>query len=197
MNMDRYNELQKMSIDELKSILKANVKKSNNRLTRLEKNSIGTNANAYRWNEKKVTKEDALYYNKQNNPRYSSAVKGLTKNELLHRVTLTENFLEAHTSTIRGINKAYKQSYETFRDAYSIKNITYEDYIDIFESDNLEHFKKNYYSVFVKMFENVPDKNNMDGIKRIIENSYGKTLKEIDEQYSKEYGKSLIFDDWN
>lgn len=195
MDIERYRDLQKMSVEELETILKKNVKKANNRLSILEKQEKGTNANAYRWTEKKVTKEDALYYNKQKNPRYSSTVKGLSKNELLHRVSLTENFLEAHTSTIRGINKSYKQSYETFKDAYSIKNITYEDYIDIFESDNLEHFKKNYYSVFAKMFENVPDKNNMDGIKRIIENSYGKTLKEIDEQYNKEYGKSLIFDD--
>lgn len=194
MNVDRYNELQKMSIDELKSILKANVKKSNNRLTRLEKNSIGTNANAYRWTEKKVPKEDALYYSK-NRPRYSSKTKGLSKNELLHRISLTENFLEAGTSTITGINKSYKQSYETFKEKYSIENITYKDYVDIFESDNLEHFKKNYYTVFAKMFESVPDKNNMDGIKRIIENSFGKTLKEIDEQYNNEYGKSLIFDD--
>lgn len=189
-----YNELQKLSLNELKTILNKNVKIANTRLKALEdKNHVGVNS--YRWVSENVNKDYSLKYNKHGNPRFTQSTKGLSKNEILHKLSITNRFLESKTSTLTGIKKAYQQSYKTFKEKYNIKNMTFNDYVSIFETDNFEHFKKNYYSVFSQMFIDKPDNSKVDGIKKIIENSYGKTLQEIDNQYNQEYGKSLIFDD--
>lgn len=160
----------KLKKSELIDVIKRNVAKANKRLLNIEKNNLTTASNAYRYLQ-----------DKQGRTRFSTkGLKSLKRNELLKYYTTIDNFLSAKTSSVRGIKSAYRKSYNTIKSKYKLKNLSFETYASILETESIESFKSNYGSNQLVTMLGIANKNNVDDIVNIIENSYGKTLKELD-----------------
>ena len=160
----------KLKKSELIDLITKNVAKANKRLRNIEKNNLTTASNAYRYLQ-----------DKQGRNRFSTkGLKSLNRNELLKYYTTIDNFLSAKTSSVRGVKRAYHKSYNTIKSKYNLKNLSFESYASILESESLESFKSNFGSNQLITLLRIANKNNVDDIVNIIENSYGKTLKELD-----------------
>lgn len=127
----------KLSKEELTAKIEVLGKRANTRLRQLE-TSNKTDTNAYRWVSNQVGKKSGITSNKKGQVIFKRGTKGLTKTQLVQRATDLEMFIDAKTSTVRGINQAYRKSYETYVKKYKIKDFSYDDYIAVMESANLE-----------------------------------------------------------
>lgn len=162
----------KLKKAELLDLITKNVAKVNKRLRNIEKNNLTTSSNAYKYVQDK--------YNKT---RFSTrGLKSLKRNELLKYYSDIDKFLSAKTSSVRGIKGAYRKSYNTIKSKYKLKNLSFESYTSILESESIESFKSNYGSNQLVAMLGISNKNNVDDIVNLIENSYGKTLKELDSE---------------
>ena len=169
----------KLTKNQLAELLKKDVKIANQRIKRLEKAGY-TDNNAYRY----LTNHNlsGVKHSKTGHITFSSATKNLKRNELLKRYNTVNKFLEAKTSTIKGIKSAYKKSYETLKSKpiKGLEKLTFNQYISIMESEALESFKSNFGSSQLVNLLNISRKDNINDIVNLINNSVGKTLIDIE-----------------
>ena len=179
----------------LDTMIKERTRKANERIKGLERTSskelnsdIYKNANAYRWLERNVDKESGLKRTDSGGIRFSSATKKLTRQEKLKQLEMVDKFLNAKTSTVRGIEGAYRKAYKSFTSANPdiTKNISYSEYINMMEANTLETFKKNFYSAFMRLIDETKSGEITPDIsKKIIEDYYARDLKDINEAINK------------
>lgn len=184
--MIKYNKYSESVLD---TMIKERTRKANDRIKGLERTkskelSADTykNANAYRWLERNVDKESGLQRTDDGGIRFSSKTRGLSKQEKIQQLEIVTKFLEARTSTVRGIEKAYRKAYKTFTDENKeiAKNISYSEYINMMEANTLETFKKNFYSAFLTLTKDTKKGAITPQMsKKIIEEYYAKDLKTI------------------
>lgn len=189
------NKFSKYADSVLDTMIKERTRKANERIKGLERSSskelnsdIYKNANAYRWLERNVDKESGLKRTDAGGIRFSSATKKLTRQQKLEQLEMVDKFLSAKTSTVRGIEGAYKKAYKSFTSANPdiSKNISYSEYINMMEANTLETFKKNFYSSFLRLIKETKSGDiSPDSAKKIIEDYYASDLKEINEVINK------------
>ena len=190
-----YQEALTYSKAQLSAMIDARARRANQRLRELEKRGL-TGSNAYRYLERNAGNMNGLRHTKEGNIRFGVGASGLNKSQMASILSNIEGFLQAKTSTVSGINRQYKKAYESFVEnpKNNAKNLSYKDYMSIMESDNFESFKKSYYSAFKAMISN-QNKAKASDIKTIIENSAGRTLKDIEEDFKKVGGTGWITPD--
>lgn len=179
----------------LDTMIKERTRKANDRIKGLERTSskelnseVYKNANAYRWLERNVDKESALKRTDSGGIRFSTATKNLTRQQKIERLTIVDKFLAAKTSSVRGIEKAYRRAYKSFTSANPdiSNNISYSEYINMMEGNTLETFKKNFYSAFLRLIDETKSGEITPDIsKKIIEDYYARDLKDINEAIDK------------
>lgn len=190
--MDKFSKYTDSVLD---TMIKERTRKANDRIKGLERTpskelntEIYKNANAYRWLERNVDKESGLKRTDSGGIRFSAATKNLTRQQKIQQLTMVDKFLSAKTSTVRGIEKAYRRAYKSFikSNADISKNISYSDYINIMEANTLETFKKNFYSSFLRLIKETKSGDiSPQNSKKIIEDYYASDLKEINEAINK------------
>lgn len=189
------NKFSKYADSVLDTMIKERTRKANDRIKGLEctkskelNSDIYKNANAYRWLERNVDKESGLRRTDSGGIRFSTATKKLTRQQKIQQLTMVDKFLTAKTSSVRGIEKAYRSAYKSFikSNADISKNISYSDYINIMEANTLETFKKNFYSSFLRLIKETKSGDiSPQNSKKIIEDYYSTDLKEINEAINK------------
>ena len=189
------NKFSKYADSVLDTMIKERTRKANDRIKGLERtkskklnSEIYKNANAYRWLERNVDKESSLTRTDSGGIRFSSATKKLTRRQKIERLEMVDKFLSAKTSTVRGIEKAYRKAYKTFTSANPdiTENISYSEYINMMEANTLETFKKNFYSAFLRLIDETKSREITPDIsKKIIEDYYERDLKDINEAIDK------------
>ena len=153
----------------LRTMARERIRRANTRLRNLEKRDL-TSSNAYR------------YVDENFGGRFSArGVNKMTHNELVHLVTELTKFLNAKTSTVRGVKRAYSKSYNTLVKKYNLSNLSFENFVSIMENESIESFKSRYGSSQLVRMLGISNDKNIDSIKNVIEKSYGKSLIELDE----------------
>lgn len=152
-----YQQLMEYSPNMLATMIKERGARANQRLRELEKQGLTNSSNAYRWLERNAAKYDVVRHTKRGDIRFSLKTEGLDKQKLASHLARIETFLEAKTSGKAGINKAYKKAYQSFinNPANNAKGLSYNQYIDMMESNTLNSFKKQFYSAFKIIMSNV------------------------------------------
>lgn len=189
------NKFSKYSDSVLDIMIKERTRKANDRIKGLERtkskelnSEIYKNTNAYRWLERNVDKESGLRRTDKGEIRFSTATKKLTRKQKLDQLEMIDKFLSAKTSTVRGIERAYRKAYKSFTSANPdiTKNISYSDYINMMEANTLETFKKNFYSAFLRLInETKSGEMTPDTSRKIMEDYYTRDLKDINEAINK------------
>lgn len=152
-----YQQLMEYSPNMLATMIKERGARANQRLRELEKQGLTNSSNAYRWLERNAAKYDVVRHTKRGDIRFSLKTEGLDKQKLASHLVRIETFLEAKTSGKAGINKAYKKAYQSYinNPANNAKRLSYNQYIDMMESNTLTSFKKQFYSAFKIIMSNV------------------------------------------
>ena len=115
-------ELNKLTAKQLAGYIANYGKTVNTRLSALEKKGYAESSVAFRYiTEKDPHRGEFVTKSKSGYTKISLKTKGLSRNQLLAKAMTIQSFLNAKTSTISGIKKAYEKSLKTFNDQKNTK----------------------------------------------------------------------------
>lgn len=124
-------------------------KTANQRLRSLEKAGLQNASNAYRYIEKlHFDKDSATATDAQGRMKFNTNFRGLTYQEVQHRIGEITRFLEAQTSTVSGVNAKYKKGFVTYRERYGA-DISYAEFTDLMRNDTMKRLKSQFSSAVI------------------------------------------------
>lgn len=132
-------ELNPFDNDQLYNYIKKNSKKANRRLKSLASRGY-ERSRAYSYVNEQSYKYDFIK-RKENIPMFS-VNKKMTRNQMLQEAVKIQNFLNAKTSTIRGIKKTFQKSVDTINEKNPELHLTTQKAIDIFTSETFKKSKE-------------------------------------------------------
>ena len=137
-------ELNNLTAKQLAGYIANYGKTVNTRLSALEKKGYAESSLAFRYiTEKDPHRLEWVTKSKSGYTKISIKTKGLTRNQLLAKATTIQGFLNAKTSTISGIKKAYEKSWNTFNERKDA-NLSQEEYKDLVTHDKWKDASKKF-----------------------------------------------------
>ena len=145
------NVLNKLSTKELADFVAKAGKRANERLASQERAGQEYTA-AYNYVTSKMVHRDTITETSKSGhvkfiTRKTKDVDGkrvaLSRNELLYRANEIKGYLNAKTSTTRGLEETYRNQLETFNKNNDV-NLTMNEFNRIVTNEQFEHFKKEY-----------------------------------------------------
>ena len=137
-------ELNKLTAKQLAGYIANYGKTVNTRLSTLEKKGYNESSLAFRYiTEKDPHRGEYVTKSKSGYTKISLKTKGLSRNQLLAKATTIQGFLNAKTSTISGIKKAYDKSLNTFNERKNT-NLSWEEYKDLVTHDKWKEASKKF-----------------------------------------------------
>ena len=134
---------------ELSQIASKMASTANKRLRALEEKGLANASNAYRYIEKlHFDKDSATATDAQGRMKFNTNFRGLTYQEVQHRIGEITRFLEAQTSTVSGVNAKYKRGFETYRERYGA-DISYAEFTDLMRNDTMKRLKGQFSSAVI------------------------------------------------
>lgn len=136
-------ELNNLTAKQLAGYIANYGKTVNTRLSALEKGYAESSV-AFRYiTEKDPHRGEFVTKSKSGYTKISLKTKGLSRNQLLAKATTIQSFLNAKTSTISGIKKAYDKSLNTFNERKNT-NLSNEEYKDLVTHDKWKDASKKF-----------------------------------------------------
>ena len=137
-------ELNNLTAKQLAAYIANYGKTVNTRLSALEKKGYAESSLAFRYiTEKDPHRGEYVTKSKSGYTKISLKTKGLSRNQLLAKATTIQGFLNAKTSAISGIKKAYDKSLKTFNERYST-NLSQAEYKDLVTHDKWKDASKKF-----------------------------------------------------
>ena len=137
-------ELNNLTAKQLAGYIANYGKTVNTRLSALERKGYAESSLAFRYiTEKDPHRWEYVTKSKSGYTKISLKTKGLTRNQLLAKATTIQGFLNAKTSTISGIKKAYDKSFNTFNERKDT-NLSWEEYKDLVTHDKWKEASKKF-----------------------------------------------------
>ena len=137
-------ELNNLTAKQLAGYIANYGKTVNTRLSTLEKKGYAESSVAFRYiTEKDPHRGEYVTKSKSGYTKISLKTKGLSRNQLLAKATTIQGFLNAKTSTISGIKKAYDKSLNTFNEKKNT-NLSWEEYKDLVTHDKWKEASKKF-----------------------------------------------------
>ena len=137
-------ELNNLTAKQLAGYIANYGKTVNTRLSTLEKKGYAESSVAFRYiTEKDPHRGEYVTKSKSGYTKISLKTKGLSRNQLLAKATTIQGFLNAKTSTISGIKKAYDKSLNTFNERKNT-NLSWEEYKDLVTHDKWKEASKKF-----------------------------------------------------
>lgn len=113
-------------------------KRANTRLRALEQRGLQEGSNAYRFIEKlHFDKDSAMSVDSKGRMKFNTNFRGLSYQDIQHRIREINRFLKARTSKVSGVNSMYKKGFETYRERYNAK-ISYSEFSDLMRNDTMK-----------------------------------------------------------
>lgn len=181
------------------------VKRANQRFRQLEKSNM-TYSSAYKYMLKQIKagrqylttdskgrikfRTDVLRLKKENVSSFNALIKNV------------EEFLNANTSTVKGVKNQYIKGFETFRNSDErLKDYTYEEFYEIMESSNVQQAMGIYGSdQVIELYEKYSDELSINEFERLLTANNGKPISNIEDDISSYYvfkeDTGLNIDDW-
>ena len=160
-------ELNKLNAKQLAGYIANYGKTVNTRLSALEKKGYAESSVAFRYlTEKDPHRGEFVTKSKSGYTKISLKTRGLTRNQLLAKATTIQGFLNAKTSTISGIKKAYNKALNTFNERKNTK-LSHKEYKDIVTHDKWKDASKKFGS---DQILNIVRKHSFDKAMKILDN---------------------------
>ena len=137
-------ELNNLTAKQLAGYIANYGKTVNTRLSALERKGYVESSVAFRYiTEKDPHRGEFVTKSKSGYTKISLKTRGLTRNQLLAKATTIQSFLNAKTSTISGIKKAYDKSLNTFNERKNTK-LSAAEYKDLVTHDKWKDASKKF-----------------------------------------------------
>ena len=182
------------------------VKRANQRFRQLEKSNM-TYSSAYKYmlNQLKAGRQ-YLTTDSKGRIKFRTDVSRLKKQNVTSFNALVKNvetFLNANTSTVKGVKKQYEKAFNTFKQSHNVNhNYTYEEFSELFQSSAIQQAMGVYDSdAVVEIYEKNIDKLSFNEIERILTANNGKPISNIEDNLLnyiefKNETDNNNFDDW-
>ena len=139
-------ELNNLTAKQLAGYIENYGKTVNTRLSSLEKKGYAESSLAFRYiTEKDPHRWEYVTKSKSGYTKISLKTKGLSRNQLLAKATTIQGFLNAKTSTLSGIKKAYEKSLNTLNERKNT-NLSWEEYKNLVTHDKWKEASKKFSS---------------------------------------------------
>lgn len=138
-----------MTKSAMQNLIADKTKRANRRLRDLERSGFDNSSNAYRY-VKTLAYDDrgVTSFTSTGKIKFRTDTKKMSEKELKRQLSYLDNFLTAKTSTVGGVKRKYKDAYETFkRDTTLAKDISYTEFIDMYNYQALVDYQKVYGSM--------------------------------------------------
>ena len=181
------------------------VKRANQRFRQLEKSNM-TYSSAYKYMLKQLkTGRKYLTTDSKGRIKFRTDISKLKKesvssyNALLRNV---EEFLNANTSTVKGVKNQYIKGFETFtKSDERLKDYSYEEFYEIMESSNVQQAMSIYGSDQVlELYEKYSDELSFNEFERILTANNGQPISNIEDDITSYYvfkeDNDANIDDW-
>lgn len=181
------------------------VKRANQRFRQLEKSNL-TYSSAYKYmlNQLKSGRQ-YLTTDSKGRIKFRTDVSRLKKQNVTSFNALVKNvetFLNANTSTVKGVKNQYNKAFESFKKSHNVnQNYTYEEFSELFQSSAIQQAMGVYGSdVVIEIYEKNIDELSLNEIERILTANNGKPISNIEEDllnyldFKNETDNN--FDDW-
>lgn len=126
--------------------VKVLTKRANQRLRQLEKSGVSQQSKAYRYVKRLVFDKqinNIVDVTNKGEPKFKTSFSNLSNRQLKQQLREVETFLQAKTSTVRSVKKAYEKAYKTYSRLYN-DNLTFEEYSNLFDESSLAWYSKTY-----------------------------------------------------
>lgn len=126
--------------------VKVLTKRANQRLRQLEKSGVSQQSKAYRYVKRLVFDKqinNIVDVTNKGEPKFKTSFSNLSNRQLKQQLREVETFLQAKTSTVRSVKKAYEKAYKTYSRLYN-DNLTFEEYSNLFDESSLSWYSKTY-----------------------------------------------------
>ena len=183
------------------------VKRANQRFRQLEKSNM-TYSSAYKYmvNQLKVGRQ-YLTTDSKGRIKFRTDVSRLKKQNVTSFNALVKNvetFLNANTSTVKGVKKQYEKAFNSFKQSHNVnQNYTYEEFSELFQSSAIQQAMNVYGSdVVIEIYEKNIDNLSLNEIERILTANNGKPISNIEDnllnyiEFKNETDSTNNFDDW-
>ena len=137
-------ELNNLTAKQLAAYIENYGKTVNTRLSALEKKGYAESSLAFRYiTEKDPHRGEYVTKSKSGYTKISLKTKGLSRNQLLAKATTIQGLLNAKTSVISGIKKAYAKSLNTFNERKNT-DLSWEEYKNLVTHDKWKAASKKF-----------------------------------------------------
>lgn len=181
------------------------VKRANQRFRQLEKSNV-TYSSAYKYMLKQLKAgRQYLTTDSKGRIKFRTDVSQLKKENVTSFNALVKNvetFLNANTSTVKGVKNQYIKGFETFRNSDErLKDYTYEEFYEIMESSNVQQAMSNYGSdQVIELYEKYSDELSINEFERLLTANNGQPISNIEDDITSYYvfkeDTGLNIDDW-
>lgn len=173
-----------MTKSAMQNLTKDKTRRANQRLRNLEKSGLSESSNAYRYIKRLSYDDNSIVsFTSTGKIKFRTDIKNMSEKEIKKQLSYLDSFLTAKTSTVGGVNRKYKSAYNTFK-TFTNLDITYNDFIDMYDNQLLIDYQKIYGSATMQnLVSEVGIDNAKDVAKRVlksIENGVEVSLEDIE-----------------
>ena len=191
-----------MIVKERKDIvkeIKMKAKRANQRLREIEKRGLTNSSVAYNdVQQLQFDNKNYMTFTDKGEIKFNTALTNRDDSELKEELRKLDKFLNAKTSTKSGIERAFKNQYESYIEKYPEQNLSFDEFNSIYSSSLIKSFLDIYQSDELTNILDNTISNSIEDIERVLRNVgfTGKEeipLKKIKEEFEKQ--KKLITDE--
>ena len=136
-----------MTKSAMQNLIAEKTKRANRRLRDLERSGITSSSNAYRYIERLAYDDDdknIISFTSTGKIKFRTDTKKMSEKELKQQLSYLDNFLSAKTSTVGGVKRKYKKAYETFSKNENNIKLSFDEFIDEYDYQELVNYQKIY-----------------------------------------------------
>ena len=179
----------------MQNLIADKTKRANRRLRDLERSGISNSSNAYRYIERLAyddNDKNTISFTSTGKIKFRTDTKSMSEKELKQQLTYLDNFLSAKTSTVGGVTRKYKKAYKTFSENENNIKLSFDEFIDEYDYEELVKYQKIYGSSamqeLVSKYEVETAKDIAEKVLKRIEKKGEVSLEEI-EKIKKQFKK--------
>ena len=131
----------------MQNLITDKTRRANQRLRNLEKSGLSNSSNAYRYIERLAYDDDdkdIISFTSTGKIKFRTDTKNMSEKELKQQISYLDNFLSAKTSTVGGVERKYKKAYKTFSENENNMKLSFDEFIDEYDYEELVKYQKIY-----------------------------------------------------
>lgn len=178
--LERTTDINKMTKKQLTFTITSLARRANRRLGELEKADMKKASNAYRWAERQAFDERRFMKNSKEKPRFRTDISNASVAELREEMSELRTFMfESSTSSVRGVNAKYRESYEEAKNYFgnTMKGISFDEWAFFWSANNTKTLVDEYNSQVIEIIQELElSKLSKEELEEVIQKFIGREV---------------------